>query len=252
MQKRLQSPVINTILSEIVPNDSLENAWKSLIKQIVSLLCFSDPNLCVTKKIKTFIGPSGTGKTLLLAKLLVYFANKPLNNNFSLIFVNHTNLKVLEEAKIYQRIFNVPTFYVETLDELERAYHKSYEQDHIFIDFPPFDFSNDENNFYLKFMEKYSAEIDTTLVLSPHCNFSYMQRYINAFKKVTIDGLTITKLDECNALEEILSYLISNQIPMRHLSFGNLSCRAGFSAKLIVPDIHYFTEYLTHSLLSKD
>lgn len=250
-QKRFQSMMINNILAQIPTDISLDNAWKIFISQIVDMLKFSKSELSTAKKIKTLIGPSGVGKTLLLAKILVYFANKPLKNNFSIIFVNNSNLKVLEESKIYERIFNVPTYYVENLDELERAYHKSFEKDHIFIDFPPFDFHNAENNFYMRFLEKYSAEIDNTFVISPHCNFSYIERYFTAFKNIEINGLTITKLDECNSLEEILSYLISNQVPLRHLSFGNLSFSQGFSSKLLIANKNYFHDYLTNAFLTK-
>jgi flagellar biosynthesis GTPase FlhF len=123
-QKRFQSMTINSILAQIPTDVSLDNAWKIFINQITDLLKFSKSELSTAKKIKTLIGPSGVGKTLLLAKILVYFANKPLKNNFAIIFVNNSNLKVLEETKFYERIFKVRTYYFENLDVLDIGYHK--------------------------------------------------------------------------------------------------------------------------------
>ncbi len=251
-QKRLNSSVINNFISSIPTDFSLEQSWHHVISKIVNVMNFDKAQLSTSKKIKSFIGPSGVGKSLLMAKLMIFFANKPLKNNFSIIFVNNSNLKVLEEAKIYSRLFGVPTYYAESIEELENAYKKSIDKDFIFIDFPPYDFNQSDNNFYVNFLQKHKDEIDNTFVISPHCNFTYIERYFTAFQKILIDGVSITKLDECNSCEEIINFIISHEIPVRHLSFGNLNFAQGFSSRLIFGDKQYFYEYLTHSLMNSN
>ncbi|MGD9592010.1 MAG: hypothetical protein AB7V32_05785 [Candidatus Berkiella sp.] len=248
---RLVSPVVYQMIAELEPNLSKEESWESVIDKIVSEITFDEARM-LSKRIISFVGPSGVGKSLLLAKLLVYFANKPLNNNFAIIFVNNNNLKVLEESHVYGRLFSCPCLYVESLEELENAYSQCNDKEHVFIDFPAYDFSQPENNYFVNFLQKYKSDIDNTLVVSSHCKYQYVQRFYNAFQKTLIDAISITKLDENASCEEIINFVISNKVPLRNLSSGTLNFTNGFSSNITFADKPYFYDYFTRSFLSCD
>ncbi len=246
---KFHSTLVNELLTDLPTDCGIEASWHYVINKLTDKLVFDNGGFSA-KRTKTFLGPSGVGKSLLLAKLLIYFANRPLQQNFSIIFVNNSNLKVLEESKVYARLFNVPTYYAESLEELESAYRKSFDKKHVFIDFPAHDFGCAENNFYLEFIQKYREEIDNTLVVSSHCDFEYINRLYNAIQPHLIDALSITKLDENNAFEEIISFLISKQLPLRNLSYGNLNFTNGYSSRLIFAEKQYIHDYFSNRLIN--
>lgn len=244
-KSKLQGALISQIVSSLPFGLSFEASIEYVIDKISDLIQY-DKSIFSEKKIKSFLGPSGVGKSLLLAKLLIYYAQRPLNNNFAIIFVNNTNLKVLEESKVYARLFHVPTYYAESAAELDEAYLKASEKDYVFIDFPAYDFNLSDNNFYLNFLQKHREISDNTLVVSSHCSYPYLERFFNAFQKVLIDAVSITKLDENKACEEVLSFLLTHNLPLRNLSYGNLNFMNGFSSRLILGDKSYFQEHFTH------
>lgn len=246
---KLITPFISHVLTTLPPDLSLEQTWEYIIDKMVGAIPF-DSNHLSSKKIKSLVGPSGAGKSLLLAKLLIYYANRPLRNNFAIIFVNNNNLKVLEESKVYARLFNVPCYYVENTNELEVAFERCQEVEHVFIDFPAYDFNFSENNYYVNFLRNYREQIDNVLVVSAHYPYGYVERFYNAFQENLIDAISITKLDETNACEEIINFIINHPLPVRNLSFGSLNFMQGFSSRLMFADKEYFKNYLTRTLVS--
>lgn len=245
LQMRLTPYMINQIVSEIAPELSLKEAWEQVIENFVHLMDFDENYLSKQKKIKAFVGPSGAGKTQSMAKIISHFVKNGLEDNFSLIFANHSNIKVLEESRAFGRIFNVPTYYVESYEELEDAYIESLDKDYIFMDLPSYDFNDNENNFHLKFLETYPHDIDNTLVIASGTSLGYLEKHLFLYQNVDFDGLTITKLDENDSCEEIIEYGISSKIPFRNLSFGQ-----DFSSRFVFGDKKYFIQHLKKSFLS--
>ncbi|HRE30336.1 MAG TPA: hypothetical protein PLD88_00040, partial [Candidatus Berkiella sp.] len=115
-------------------------------------------------KYHGFIGPSGVGKTQSMIKIILHYLKSKSINQFSCIFVNHHNLRVLEESKLCARIFNVPCYYVETQEDLTTTLEKTAGNDFVFIDFPAFDHITPENNYYIPFIEMYKNDFYNTLV----------------------------------------------------------------------------------------
>ena len=247
LQMRLTPVMVNQIVSDLASDVSLKDAWEQVIENLVELMDFDPHYLLPQKKIKAFIGPSGSGKTQSMAKLIAHFMKNGLDGNFSLIFANHSNIKVLEESRAFGRIFNVPAYYVESYEELEDAYIESLDKDYIFMDLPSFDFNNPENNYPLKFLQTYPHDIDNTFVISSGVSLGYIQKHFSLYQNIDFDGLTITKLNENDSCEEIIEYGISSKIPFRNLSFGQ-----DFSSRFIFGDKRYFVEHFKKSFLSSN
>jgi len=211
------------------------------IDKIINQMSLSTVPFFGRKKIKAFIGPSGAGKTQLIAKIILKFLGKELNGHFSFIFVNHSNLKAWEESKLYHRIFNVTAHYAETYDELEKYYDRCKDDGVLFLDLPPYDFTTKENNFYIDFLMAYKDKIDNTMVLpsgSKEC-----EKYFSLHKEVGCENISITKLDETKECGEILDYAIQNKIPLRFLNEGQ-----NFRAPLLLATHGYFRKCLKEGL----
>ncbi|MGE3319281.1 MAG: hypothetical protein AB7I18_08285 [Candidatus Berkiella sp.] len=203
------------LLVDLPADDTFEESIEHITTQLLCNLHCREVQ--PVAKYHTFIGPSGTGKTQLIVKIILHYLKNKSIENFACIFVNHQNVRVLEESKLYARIFNVPCFYVESQVELEFALHKTKHNDHVFIDFPAFDHKEPENNYYIPFIKEHQAEVHNTLVYA--ANIKNLKNYA-ALHEGIINEIAITKIDENPHIGEFIHYALVHNTPIGFMSVG--------------------------------
>lgn len=203
------------ILVDLPADETFEQSISHITSQLVAnLQC---RNIQPTAKYQSFIGPSGSGKTQLIVKIILQYLKNKTIENFACIFVNHQNVRVLEESKIYARIFNVPCYYVESEADLADAIEKTQPNEYVFIDFPAFDHQTLSHNYYISFIKQYQANIHNTLVFA--ANLKNLKQY-GALHDGIINEIAITKVDESPHLGEFVHYALINKIPLGFMSVG--------------------------------
>lgn len=212
--------LIERVLSDLPRDLNYENTWHYVIDKMISLLLIDSHYLISSRNIKSFVGPSGSGKTQLIVKTILKLLEINKKASFAFIFVNHSNIKTYEESLIYSKIFDTTSYYVESLDELEFAFKKALNKDFLFIDCPSYDFACYENNFHVHFLLKMHALIDNTLVISASASASHIDRYVQLYRGIKMDGISITKIDESDDFEGVIDYAICQKIPIRNLISG--------------------------------
>ncbi len=242
-EKGFSKNVVNKIIANLNLDIQADEIWQNVVAELMQLIPFENKELLNRKRLLSFIGPSGSGKTQLIAKELMYLNERRFTKNYAFIFVNQNNLKVLDESKIYGRLFNVSSYYVESLAELENAYQRTLSKDHVFIDFPAFDFNKPSQNYYVEFIKKYSDSFDTNLVFPAGMRKECLHQYVHAHGFMNIDSISITKLDEHRICDEILDYLIVHKLPLRYLSLG-----PEISDHFMCANKNFFKEYFLNSL----
>lgn len=203
------------ILVDLPADDTFEQSISHITSQLVTnLQCRS---IQPTAKYHSFIGPSGSGKTQLIVKIILHYLKNKTIENFSCIFVNHQNVRVLEESKIYARIFNVPCYYVESEADLADAIEKTAQNEYVFIDFPAFDHKDASHNYYISFIKQQQAAIHNTLVFA--ANIKNLKQYCSLHEGI-INEIAISKVDESPHLGEFVHYSLMHKIPLGFMSVG--------------------------------
>ena len=204
------------ILVDLPADDSFEESIQHITSQLLENLKCRD--IQPATKYHSFIGPSGAGKTQLIVKIILHYLKCKTIENFACIFVNHQNVRVLEESKIYARIFNVPCLYVESEADLNDAIEKTQHHDNVFIDFPAFDQCDAQNNYYIPFIRNLKSTIHNTLVFPS--NIKNLKTYA-AFHEGIINEIAITKVDENPHLGEFVHFSLLTHTPIGFISYGN-------------------------------
>lgn len=203
------------LLVDLPADETFEESIEHITTQLLcNLQCREMQPLA---KYHTFIGPSGAGKTQLIVKIILHYLKNKTIDNFACIFVNHQNVRVLEESKLYARIFNVPCLYVESQVELEFALAQTKSNEYVFIDFPAFDQKDPKNNYYISFIKEHQAEVHNTLVYA--ANIKNLKQYAQLHEGI-INELAITKVDENPHIGEFIHYSLVNHVPIGFLGVG--------------------------------
>jgi flagellar biosynthesis protein FlhF len=155
-------------------------------------------------RIKTFIGPTGVGKTTTIAKLA---SNEALVNQkkIGLITIDTYRIGAVEQLKIYANILGVPVKVVFSPEDLPEAIEQFNDKDLIFIDSTGRSHKNIHQLNELKTYLEQCNNLKVFLVASMVTKNIDFIRSIENYKKVGFDSLILTKFDETYSAGNILN-----------------------------------------------
>lgn len=172
-------------------------------------------------KIIFFIGPTGVGKTTTVAKLsskLILEEKKKIA-----IFTADTyRIAAVEQIKTYANILSIPVEVVYEAKDLNDLLPKYKEYDYILVDTAGRSHKNktqydDLKNLYKAFSE-YSLQ--TYLVLSATTKYKDLKNITSMYEDITEYSLIFTKLDETDAIGNILNIKLDTGMPLSYVSYG--------------------------------
>lgn len=154
--------------------------------------------------IQAFAGPTGTGKSTLVAKLAAYYSRKE-KCRVKVISVDQNRLAAAEQMRVFCKIIGIPFASAFSEDDLTGAIESSRDVDVVLIDTPGLSPKDREGIEALKIFRSKSIPIDFHLTLSTTEKESQMDHCIRSFSPLGIQSLIFTKLDESWSYGEIFN-----------------------------------------------
>ena len=182
----------------------------------------TEPNLTRQRPCVLFlIGPTGVGKTTTLAKLASNFAHSTRPGNKVLLITTDTfRVAAIPQIVTLGELLNVPVQIAYTPSQLARLIDDNQSFDLILIDTPGRSqlAANDlaELNSYLSTIE----EKLVYLAVTAGSKYEDMNRTVENFGPMSVDGLVITKLDETISLGAVYTLTCETGIPICYLTTG--------------------------------
>lgn len=172
-------------------------------------------------RIRTFIGPTGVGKTTTIAKLA---SNESLVNhkNIGLITIDTYRIGAVEQLKIYANILDIPIKVVFAPEDLPEAIEQFNDKDLIFIDSTGRSHKNIHQLNELKTYFDQCENMKTYLVLSMVTKNVDFIKTIQNYKKVCFDSLILTKVDETYSFGNILNTGYYTDKPISYICKGQV------------------------------
>lgn len=172
-------------------------------------------------RIKTFIGPTGVGKTTTIAKLA---SNEALVNQKSigLITIDTYRIGAVEQLKIYANILGIPVKVVFSPEDIKEAIEYFSDKDLIYIDSTGRSHKNIHQLNELKSYLDQCENIKTYLVLSLGTKNIDFIKTIENYKKIGFDSLILTKMDETYSAGNILNASYFTDKPISYISKGQV------------------------------
>jgi len=233
--------IVQSILNEAKQNDlDRENIHQLLRKNIdQSLSKISYANIDQKSKVLHFVGPTGVGKTTTIAKVA---ANSMLHNQRSVAFITADTYRIaaIEQLKTYATILDVPIEVVYSPEDYKKALQKFSSYDLIFVDTAGRNYREERYINELKqFILTPDVPTQTFLVLSLTAKHADITDVYEQFKKINIEQVIYTKLDETESYGSLLNLAINEGVGIAYLTNGQ-----NVPDDLLMPDQTTITDLL--------
>ena len=218
---------IEQILEEIedsIKNDaSLDNVLSGVYQKIV--LKIGRPHLidlhAKKKKYIFFIGPTGVGKTTTIAKLasMLKLSSKA---KVALLTSDTYRIAAVEQLKTYANILGVPLRVVYSAGEMTEAFEDLKKYDLVLIDTAGRSHNNKEQKEDIHGLLETvpEEEREVFLVMSATTKYRDLVRISQSYSEITKYSLIFTKLDETDAVGNILNIRMLTGASLSYVSWG--------------------------------
>lgn len=203
-------------------SENLENINEALLDQFIRDRFEEKVNVeDVGGRIRTFIGPTGVGKTTTIAKLA---SNEALVNQKSigLITIDTYRIGAVEQLKIYANILGIPVKVVFSPEDLPEAIEYFSDKDLIYIDSTGRSHKNIHQLNEIKSYLEQCESMKTYLVLSMVTKNIDFIKTIENYKKIGFDSLILTKVDETYSAGNILNAGYFTERPISYICKGQV------------------------------
>lgn len=169
-------------------------------------------------KAVALIGPSGVGKTTMVAKLAAHYALKK-GNSVAIVTVDNQRVGALEQLRAFARILDVPLAAASTREDLEAVLDDCTDHDLVIIDTPGI------NPMAAVQMEElkgllHGLTADVYLCLSATSSSRCLLEAYGRFSPLHPGRVILTKLDEAGGLGDLVPFLLQARPTVSYLSAG--------------------------------
>lgn len=172
-------------------------------------------------KVVFFVGPTGVGKTTTIAKLsskLILEEKKKI----AILTSDTYRIAAVEQIKTYANILSIPVEVVYEPKDLDKIIPKYKEYDYILMDTAGRSHKNKEQVDDLKSIYEYfnNYSVITYLVLSATTKYIDLKKITDLYNDISDYNLIFTKLDETDAIGNILNIKLDTGKALSYVSYG--------------------------------
>ena len=173
-------------------------------------------------KVIFFVGPTGVGKTTTIAKLASHYIVDE-KKKVAMITSDTYRIAAAEQLRIYASILEVPFRVVYSPEEIVQCLRVFAGFDYIFVDTSGHSYQNEEQK---QNMEQIvhavdgEAEKEVYLVLSATTKYKDLLKIGDTYSEITDYKLIFTKLDETNALGNLMNVKLHTDKMISYITCG--------------------------------
>lgn len=171
------------------------------------------------RRIYSFLGPTGVGKTTTLAKLAALNAVKQ-GISTVLITLDTFRIAAVNQLQTYARIMGVPLEVASGRHELNDALERHRDCELVLIDTAGRSPNCEEAINELSIFFKGRDDIHPFLVLSAATDYSSLLRAAEQFIRLSYKSFIFTKLDEVREISTMVNFLVAQNTPVSFFTTG--------------------------------
>lgn len=171
------------------------------------------------KKAVIVIGPTGVGKTTTIAKL----SAKAIKEGKKVAMISFDNYRIgaIEQIRIYAKIMGIPLSVASSFSELRESLSTlAKSRDVIFVDTTG---RNPMNESYIEETNELcrpGLPVEVHLLISANSDDSFMTEAYRFYKKIPIDYVAFTKIDESVRFGSLYNLLLTYRKPLAYITTG--------------------------------
>ena len=196
-------------------------AWVYLLNLLANRMNVAGNDILSQTGAVALVGPTGTGKTTTVAKLAARYAQKYGADQVAMITIDTYRIAAYEQLATYGKIIGCTVRKAQSSEELAELLFQLRHKRMVLIDTAGF---SQRDSRLIKQLSQFDhgqmQPVKKYLVTQANTQYPALQRIINAYDAVKLDGCIFTKLDECYSLGEVLSVAIEHSLPVSYVTDG--------------------------------
>jgi len=169
--------------------------------------------------VVAFVGPTGVGKTTVVAKLAAAQAID-MGRRVGIITLDSQRIGAVEQMRIFTDIIGVPMEAAADEKAFARALQRLADCELVLVDTRGAGIHNPEIRAELQTIFSVCRGMSVQLVLGAGTQSADLDAAIAFFEPLAVGGLLFTKLDECTCCGNLINQLVKSAIPVSYISDG--------------------------------
>ena len=170
--------------------------------------------------VVAMVGPTGVGKTTLIAKLAARWVLRHGPKDLAVISCDSIRFGAQEQIHTLGRLLGAPAFAVDGPDELAELLDRLGDRRFVLIDTAGLSQRDPGLARQLTMLATASSKMEICLVLSGAAQAGAIEETIERFAPASPSCCVLTKLDEATSLGGAISALIRSRLPLAYMSDG--------------------------------
>lgn len=173
-----------------------------------------------TGGIVAMVGPTGVGKTTLMAKLAARWVMRHGPRDIALVSADAVRIGAQEQIHTLGRLLGAPAYAVDSLGELPALLETLANKRLVLIDTAGLSQRDARLTNELETLAAAHPQLQTTLVLSAAAQAGALEESFERFAAARASSCVLTKLDEATSLGGAISMLVRSRLPAAYCSDG--------------------------------
>lgn len=197
-----------------------DQAWRQALAVLAHRIPVTDDDILSHGGVVALVGPTGVGKTTMVAKLAARFALRHGKRHVALVSTDNFRIGAYEQLHTYGQLIGVPVYSATDPQELARILGELCDKRLVLIDTAGMSQRDMRLSEQLATLHGGDPAVRTYLVLSANTQLATQNEVVQAFRRTRLDGCILTKLDEAVSLGAALSAVVRHGLPVAYVGDG--------------------------------
>ncbi|HMN44416.1 MAG TPA: flagellar biosynthesis protein FlhF [Povalibacter sp.] len=216
----LASDLASELVAQMPGRLETDEAQRLAIAQLSRRIATMEERWLDHGGIVAMVGPTGVGKTTLIAKLAARWVMRHGARSLALISADSVRIGAQEQIHTLGRLLGVPAYGIESVRELPQLLDHLTDKRLVLIDTAGLSQRDERLRGELMALASAHPRLESTLVLSGAAQAGAIEEAVERFSAAAPQSCVLTKLDEATSLGGAISTLIRAQLPLAYLSDG--------------------------------
>ncbi|CAG8867954.1 Signal recognition particle 54 kDa protein [Pseudomonas fluorescens] len=216
----LSGPIARELLDLTAGISEPRQMWRMLLAHLARKIDVPEVEPIEEGGVIALVGPAGMGKTTTLAKLAARYVLKYGAQNLALVSMDSYRIGAQEQLKTLGRILGVSVTHVDPGQSLAQALEPLLRKRVVLIDTAGLQASDPALRMQLETLAGRGIASRNYLVLATTSQKQVLTAAYHSYKRCGLAGCILTKLDETGSLGDVLSLVISHELPVAYLTDG--------------------------------